>query len=111
MSDTSPDPPSGVDLALGIAETDLSDGAMIAGHAHGEPVLLARVGDAVHAIGAKCTHWSGPLAEGLLVDGQVRCPWHHACFDLATGEAVRAPALEPVPCFAVERSGGRITVG
>jgi NADPH-dependent 2,4-dienoyl-CoA reductase/sulfur reductase-like enzyme/nitrite reductase/ring-hydroxylating ferredoxin subunit len=111
MSDTSPDPPSGVDLALGIAETDLSDGAMLAGHAHGEPVLLARVGDAVHAIGAKCTHWSGPLAEGLLVDGQVRCPWHHACFDLATGEAVRAPALEPVPCFAVERSGGRITVG
>ena len=102
---------SGPDLEAGVKESALAEGAMLLGHARGEPVLLARVGDAVHAIGATCTHWSGPLAEGLLVDGQVRCPWHHACFDLATGEAVHAPALKPVPCFVVRRSGGRITVG
>ena len=102
---------SGPDLEAGVKESELAEGAMLLGHARGEPVLLARVGDAVHAIGATCTHWSGPLAEGLLVDGQVRCPWHHACFDLATGEAVHAPALKPVPCFVVRRSGGRITVG
>jgi NADPH-dependent 2,4-dienoyl-CoA reductase/sulfur reductase-like enzyme/nitrite reductase/ring-hydroxylating ferredoxin subunit len=102
---------AGPDLELGVGESELADGAMLLGHAHGEPVLLARVGDAVHAIGATCTHWSGPLSEGLLVDGQVRCPWHHACFDLATGEALHAPALKPVPCFVVRRSGGKITVG
>lgn len=102
---------SGADLEVGVKESELADGAMLLGHAHGEPVLLARVGDAVHAIGATCTHWSGPLSEGLLVDGQVRCPWHHACFDLATGEAVHAPALKPVACFVVRRSGGKISVG
>lgn len=102
---------SGPDLTKGVPESDLADGAMLLGHAHGEPVLIARVGDAVHAISATCTHWSGPLSEGLLVDGQVRCPWHHACFDLATGEAVHAPALKPVSCFVVRRKGGNISVG
>ena len=101
----------GPDLTAGVPESELADGAMLLGHAHGEPVLIARVGEAVHAISATCTHWSGPLAEGLLVDGQVRCPWHHACFDLATGEAVHAPALKPVSCFVVRREGGRISVG
>ena len=101
----------GPDLTAGVPESELADGAMLLGHAHGEPVLIARVGEAVHAISATCTHWSGPLAEGLLVDGQVRCPWHHACFDLATGEAVHAPALKPVSCFVVRREGGRVSVG
>ena len=101
---------SGPDLGAGIAETDLADGAMLLGHAQGEPVLLARQGDAVFAIAAHCTHYGGPLADGLLVGTTVRCPWHHACFDLRSGEAVRAPALNPVACYDIERAGGRIRV-
>ncbi len=83
---------------------------MLLGHVDGEAVLLARRGSALFAIGATCTHYSGPLAEGLMVDDTVRCPWHHACFSLRTGEALRAPALNPVACWRVEQREGRIFV-
>jgi NADPH-dependent 2,4-dienoyl-CoA reductase/sulfur reductase-like enzyme/nitrite reductase/ring-hydroxylating ferredoxin subunit len=101
---------SGPDLVAGVPESDLAEGAMLAGHAEGEPVLLARQGGQVYAIGATCTHYGGPLAEGLLGDGTVHCPWHHACFDLATGRAVGAPALNPVSCWTVEQRDGRIRI-
>jgi apoptosis-inducing factor 3 len=95
--------PSGPDLAQGISGAELSDGHMLLGHVGEEPVLLARRGDEYFAIGAVCSHYGGPLAEGLMVDDTVRCPWHHACFSLRTGEALRAPALSPVACWTVER--------
>jgi NADPH-dependent 2,4-dienoyl-CoA reductase/sulfur reductase-like enzyme/nitrite reductase/ring-hydroxylating ferredoxin subunit len=100
----------GPDLSSGIAITDLADGAMLLGHADGEPVLLARRGDEIFAIGATCTHYGGPLAEGLLVEDTVRCPWHHACFSLRTGEPVGAPALNPVACWRVQRTDDRVRV-
>jgi nitrite reductase/ring-hydroxylating ferredoxin subunit len=68
---------------------------MLVGHADGKAVLLARVGQEIFAVSPHCTHYNGPLAEGLMVGETVRCPWHHACFDLRTGEAIRAPALRP----------------
>lgn len=100
----------GPDLKSGIAETDLADGAMLVGHVDEEPVLLARRGGNVYAVGASCTHYGGPLGEGLLVGDTVRCPWHHACFDLRTGEALAAPALAPIACWRVESRDGRIVV-
>ncbi|MGH6837414.1 MAG: FAD-dependent oxidoreductase [Methylocella sp.] len=102
--------PTGPDLRQGVALGDLADGGMLAGHAGGEAVLLVRRSENVFAVGAVCTHYSGPLAEGLVVGDTVRCPWHHACFSLRTGEALRAPALNPVPCFRVERRGGAVYV-
>ncbi len=103
-------PPSGPDLARGIPEADLADGHMLAGHVGDDAVLLARRGDEVFAVGATCTHYSGPLAEGLMVGDTVRCPWHHACFSLRSGEAVRAPALSPLTCWSVARRDGKIFV-
>lgn len=103
-------PLEGPDLAQGVPEADVPDGGMLLGHAHGAAVLLARRGGTLFATGATCTHYGGPLAEGLLVGDEVRCPWHHACFDLRTGEP-RAPALNPIPCFEVVREGGRVRVG
>ena len=91
--------PSGPDLRQGVAETDIPDGGMLAGHVDGDGVLLAHVGDEWFAIGAACSHYSGPLPEGLLVGDTVRCPWHHACFSLRTGQALRPPALNDVPCW------------
>jgi nitrite reductase/ring-hydroxylating ferredoxin subunit len=85
--------PSGPDLSQGVAFTDLADGGMLLGHVGGEQVVLARTGAELFAIGASCSHYHGPLAEGLLVGDTVRCPWHHACFSLRTGEALAAPAI------------------
>jgi NADPH-dependent 2,4-dienoyl-CoA reductase/sulfur reductase-like enzyme/nitrite reductase/ring-hydroxylating ferredoxin subunit len=102
---------SGPDFAIGIALTDLSENVPLLGHAHGKPVVLIRQGAEVRALGATCSHYSGPLAEGLVVGQTLRCPWHHACFDLRTGVAVRAPALNAVACYEVQRRGDRVVVG
>ncbi|HWA45956.1 MAG TPA: FAD-dependent oxidoreductase [Hypericibacter adhaerens] len=101
--------PSGPDLTQGIPIADLADGKLV-GRVGDQEVLLVRQGAEIFAVGARCTHYQGPLAEGLLVEGTVRCPWHHACFDLRTGEALRAPALSPLPCWSVERQGDRVFV-
>jgi apoptosis-inducing factor 3 len=103
--------PSGPDLVEGIALLDLPDGGKLAGRCGDEQVLLVRRGNEVFAVGATCTHYGGPLADGLVVDDTVRCPWHHACFDLRTGEALRAPAFSPLACWAVEQREGKIFVG
>jgi NADPH-dependent 2,4-dienoyl-CoA reductase/sulfur reductase-like enzyme/nitrite reductase/ring-hydroxylating ferredoxin subunit len=101
---------SGPDLTQGVALSTLADGATLLGQAEGEAVLLARRGDEVFAVGATCTHYGGPLAEGLF-DGQgVHCPWHHACFDIRTGEAVGPPALDGIACWNVERAGDLVRV-
>ena len=103
--------PSGPDLSEGVALSELADGTIMLGHAGREAVLLARRGEEIFAVGATCTHYSGPLCEGLLVDGTVRCPWHHACFDLRTGAPLCAPALNPIPCYEVVRQRDRVRVG
>jgi NADPH-dependent 2,4-dienoyl-CoA reductase/sulfur reductase-like enzyme/nitrite reductase/ring-hydroxylating ferredoxin subunit len=102
---------SGPDLAAGIPEQQLPADAPLVGHARGEAVLLVRRGDEVLALGATCTHYGGPVGEGLIVGDTIRCPWHHACFDLRSGAPVRAPALNPLPCFDVVRADGLIRVG
>ena len=103
--------PSGPDLAQGIPASDLKEGGMLTGLVGGDEVLLVRHGGKVSAVAAHCTHYHGPLADGLVVGNTVRCPWHHACFDLSTGEALAAPALSPLDCWQVEERGGRIMVG
>src|SRR5215470_14640437 len=102
--------PTGPDLEAGISIDDLADGQKVLGHVGQEAVLLARRGTEIFAIGATCTHYGGPLAEGLLIDDTVRCPWHHACFSLRTGEALHAPALSPVARWRVDERDGRIFV-
>ena len=101
---------SGPDLAAGVAITDIADGVMLQGHVGEEAVLLARRGDEFFAVGAACTHYHGPLAEGLMVGDTVLCPWHHACFSLRTGEAVRAPAFDPLPRWRVQHENDRVFV-
>ncbi|MEP6494652.1 MAG: FAD-dependent oxidoreductase [bacterium] len=101
---------SGPDFALGVDAASLHPGDKLLGHASGEAVLLVRLDDEFVAIGASCTHYGGPLAEGAIVGNTIRCPWHHGCFNLRTGEALRAPALNPVACWKVEQRGGTIVV-
>ena len=98
------------DLAAGIPIGELQDDAMVAGRVGEEDVLVVAHGTDLFAIGAKCTHYHGPLVDGLVVGDTIRCPWHHACFSLRTGEALKAPALDPVSCWRVERADGCIFV-
>ncbi|MER9018389.1 FAD-dependent oxidoreductase [Mesorhizobium sp. M0898] len=101
----------GPDLIQGIAFSDLLDGGKLVGYCRDEQVLLVRRGTEVFAVGATCTHYGGPLVDGLVVEDTVRCPWHHACFDLRTGEALRGPAFNPLACWSVQQRDGRIFVG
>jgi NADPH-dependent 2,4-dienoyl-CoA reductase/sulfur reductase-like enzyme/nitrite reductase/ring-hydroxylating ferredoxin subunit len=102
-------PPAGPDLSQGIAASELS-GTTLLGHVGDEEVLLVRSDSLIFAIDAHCSHYHGPLAEGLVTAESIRCPWHHACFDLRTGEATRAPALNPLSVWNVEQNGDRIFV-
>ncbi len=103
-------PLSGPDLTKGIPDADVREGSPLLGHADGEAVVLVRDAGKVHALGATCTHYGGPLAEGRVFGGKIHCPWHHGCFDLATGHA-HGPALAPVACFDVALDKGTIRVG
>jgi len=101
--------PSGPDLSQGVALSDLVDGRLV-GHVGDDEILLVQSGTELFAIGALCTHYHGPLADGIVVGETVRCPWHHACFDLRSGEALRAPAMSPADCWKLERRDSRIFV-
>jgi NADPH-dependent 2,4-dienoyl-CoA reductase/sulfur reductase-like enzyme/nitrite reductase/ring-hydroxylating ferredoxin subunit len=102
--------PVGPDLTKGVPSGHIADGAMLVGHAGEAAVLIARVGGRLSAVGAECTHYHGPLGEGLLVGETVRCPWHHARFCLRTGAAIGAPAIDPLDCWRVEERDGRVFV-
>src|SRR5204863_7580196 len=94
----------------GTKFSELTDNEPLLGHFDGEPAILVRQGDQVFATGAICSHYSGPLADGLVVGDTIRCPWHHARFDVRTGEAIAAPALNPIACFTLRRHGDLVII-
>ncbi len=101
---------TGPDFTAGVQLSSLGEGELVLGHADGQQAMLIRRGAEVFAVGAVCSHYGGPLSEGIVVGDTVRCPWHHACFSLKTGEAVRAPALHSLPRWAVEQRDGKVYV-
>ncbi|HET9336303.1 MAG TPA: FAD-dependent oxidoreductase [Sphingomicrobium sp.] len=95
----------GPDFSAGISLDDLAMNATIAGRVGNEAVLLSKFEDGLFAVSRSCTHYQADLADGLLNRGTVRCPWHHACFDLRSGRALRAPALDPLDTWLIEVDG------
>ncbi|MBM3651839.1 MAG: Rieske 2Fe-2S domain-containing protein [Alphaproteobacteria bacterium] len=108
MAEEGHDQPEGPDFSQGVALQDVSEDRPLLGHVAGEAAVMARQGDACFVIGAHCTHYHGPLAEGLVVGGSIRCPWHHACFSLRSGRALRAPAFDPSSRWRVEQADGKV---
>jgi apoptosis-inducing factor 3 len=100
----------GPDLSLGTPIAGLSDGAMVSGRVGDDEVVLTRSGNEYFAVGGRCTHYRGRLARGLIVGDTVRCPLHHACFSLRTGEALRAPAFDAISRWRVEVAGDTVFV-
>jgi len=107
---SSSNPGNNLDFADGVPLDQLRDGQPLQGKVRGDDAILVRRGDEFFAIGSSCTHYGGALAEGLIVGDEVRCPLHHACFSLRTGEALRAPAFDAVPCWRVEKAADRVFV-
>lgn len=103
-------PPPGPDFAAGVPLASIPRGGVLAGRVGDDAVLLARLDDGVHAVGAHCTHYGGPLAEGIVVGDGIRCPWHHACFSLRTGRARSAPAFAPLATWRTEIAGDTVFV-
>ncbi|MEO5579324.1 MAG: FAD-dependent oxidoreductase [Gemmatimonadaceae bacterium] len=101
---------SGPDLTKGVPSTDVREGALLLGHADGEPVLLSRSAGEIVAIGGTCTHYGAPLCEGLIVGDTLRCPWHHAAFSLRTGKSLRPPAYRDLPRWDVDERDGTVYV-
>jgi len=99
-------PASGPDLTAGVAIESIPAGGALAGHVDGEAVLLSRDGDGCAAVSGTCTHYGAPLATGRIANGEVRCPWHHACFSLRTGEALSAPAFAALRRYRVDVRDG-----
>jgi NADPH-dependent 2,4-dienoyl-CoA reductase/sulfur reductase-like enzyme/nitrite reductase/ring-hydroxylating ferredoxin subunit len=100
----------GPDFSQGTPLAGIPTQGALAGRVGGEPVLVMRRADGLFAVSGACTHYGGPLGEGLVVGDTVRCPWHHACFDLRTGEALRAPAFDRLERWAVEVEGDVVFV-
>ena len=101
----------GPDFARGVAWDELADGAVLTGHVADTPALLLRRHDEFFIIGSSCTHYGAPLCEGLVVGDAIRCPWHHAEFNIRDGEVIRAPALDRLPCWQVYVRDGRVFAG
>lgn len=95
--------PDLVDLGEGVAIHDLEQGKIMRGRVGDEDAILVACGQDYFAVGALCTHYHAALADGLIVGDTVRCPMHHACFSLRSGEALRAPALDSISAWRVER--------
>jgi NADPH-dependent 2,4-dienoyl-CoA reductase/sulfur reductase-like enzyme/nitrite reductase/ring-hydroxylating ferredoxin subunit len=110
MAHTDSNGPAPPDLTVGIPIDSVPRGGTVLGRVGEDDVVLARVDDRFYAVGAYCTHYHGPLAEGLVVGDTIRCPLHHACFSLATGDVLRAPALDPIACWRVEQQGNTVFV-
>ncbi|MFD1560879.1 FAD-dependent oxidoreductase [Paraburkholderia silviterrae] len=98
------------DFTQGVPLDDIADEGILTGQVGDESVLLVRKGGEFFAVAATCTHYGGPLAEGLVVGDTIRCPWHHAAFCLRDGQVAHAPALDGLKCWRVEQSGGRAFV-
>src|SRR6187402_450425 len=110
MSTDSDASPVGPDFSQGVYASTLPEEGVFAGHVNGEAIIVARTDDGIVALGGACSHYSAPLHEGLRVGDTINCPWHHACFDLKTGRALKAPALAPVARWKVEEEGGKVFI-
>src|SRR5882672_12389712 len=94
-----------------VAKTsELADGEMRQVSAAGREILLARVSEDFYAVGAHCTHYGAPLVDGVLNGQRIVCPWHHACFDVTTGDLQEPPAFDALPRFEVKIENDQVIV-
>jgi NADPH-dependent 2,4-dienoyl-CoA reductase/sulfur reductase-like enzyme/nitrite reductase/ring-hydroxylating ferredoxin subunit len=99
-----------LDLSQRIDVERAPDGGIVGGVVGKDRVFVWRNGNELRAYSSNCPHLGGPLDKGIVVGASVRCPWHHACFNLATGKAAAAPAFDDLLEYPVEFDGRRFCV-
>lgn len=90
---------------------DVSPGSVIRVEAEGKPIALYNLDGRYYATDEICTHAFASLAEGFVIDDTIECPLHGATFSIRTGEALSAPATEPLATYAVRVDGEDVLVG
>jgi nitrite reductase/ring-hydroxylating ferredoxin subunit/uncharacterized membrane protein len=93
-----------------LAAHELAEGQMCQVEVEGTPIMLARHHGHMYALQDTCSHLGGPLSEGTLEEGKVRCPWHGSCFALEEGCVVDGPATYPQPWFETRIQNGQIEI-
>lgn len=101
---------TGPDFSEGISLSQVPAGRAVPGRVGDDAVLLSNIDGQLYAVSGTCTHYGAALADGVIGRTSVRCPLHHACFDLRTGARLRAPALDPLDRWLVEVEGDRAFV-
>ncbi|WP_349637097.1 Rieske (2Fe-2S) protein [Streptomyces sp. RerS4] len=71
-------------------------------------VVVREATGAVRVLADHCSHMGGPLSEGEIVDGCIRCPWHGSTFRLSDGWNVTGPATAPQPAFETRTTNGQV---
>lgn len=92
------------------ALTDIPETGLLSVELEDFKVCLARADGTVYAFRDNCSHKDFPLSAGELDDGQIECAWHGARFELATGRALRLPAIRPVATYPVKIEDGEILI-
>lgn len=96
------------DFSDGVDVSSLSNGDIISGKVGSRDAILVRSKDKFYILDAFCSHYHAPLKDGLVIDNEILCPWHHARFNLQTGMAICAPAFDPIKGWRAEIIGDKV---
>jgi len=89
---------------------EISDGDMKSYEVDGQKILIVRKDGRFYAFGGLCPHYGAELADGVLSDDRIVCPWHHAAYALTTGQVLEPPALDSLPPYELRIDGDDVIV-
>jgi nitrite reductase/ring-hydroxylating ferredoxin subunit len=63
---------------------------------------IFKLEDGIYCLDNVCSHEYSPLAEGMVLDGDVYCPKHGSRFEIKSGAVKDYPATRPVKTFETQ---------
>jgi nitrite reductase/ring-hydroxylating ferredoxin subunit len=97
---------------VAVAKTDsIASGSVVKIAARGLSFALYNLDGTFYATEEICSHAQASLVEGFILDNTIECPLHGACFSIRTGEALSAPATDPIQTYPVRVEGNDVLIG